>query len=256
MVVPTFSPSDKYVLANRESGTALTLADMDGMPALTVKDLQYGDNQMWQFVKTAQGYAIQCFQRPRDGRPIYVGVSGRISLHAPIMACAAPLSWTVILYQDRGLYISWPESEFDMELAWTNGQCTDKIALGFRRNEKGIPFDTALWCYSCIGSSGEVLPVPGKQANNSHAAQRGGDGFPNAAIHTLTNAGGKMALEVDWANSLVRRRPGQQGPNQQWRFLPLGAGIIIESCRKSPDGKPLYLAVDGHAKPGASVIVS
>ncbi|KAI0335438.1 hypothetical protein GY45DRAFT_1358293 [Cubamyces sp. BRFM 1775] len=183
----------------------------------------------WQFVKTAQGYAIQCFKRAQDA--------------------------------NRGLYIAWPESEFNIELAWENSGATDKIALGLRGNQKGIPFDPALWCYSCVGSPAGDLPEPAsgeRQKSMSRTAQRGGHTFPNTTVHLLTHQA-KTVLEADRTSSLVRNRPVQQGvlvENQQWRFIPLGAGYIIESCSKSPSGEPLYLAVDGHARSGASVVVS
>ncbi|KAI0661011.1 hypothetical protein C8Q70DRAFT_758999 [Cubamyces menziesii] len=255
MVLPTFSRTDKYVLVNRGSGTALTLVDVDGVPALAMKELQYENNQMWHFVKTTQGHAIQCFQRARDGKAMYVGTTGRIGQNTPIVACATPLSWVVILYQGQGLYIMWPESEFCMDLAWMNGQVTGNITIGLRGNQKGQPFDNALWCYSCIGEPAGDLPVPGREKNDGHAPQ-GGANFPNTAIHILTNTQHKTILEVERSTSLVKCCPRQQGAYQQWRFIPLGAGYIIESCGKSPNGEPLYLAVDGHATPGGSVIVS
>ena len=44
----TFEPSSrpKYVLVNSFKGTALTLVEQDGVPAVTLDSLQYGDNQM------------------------------------------------------------------------------------------------------------------------------------------------------------------------------------------------------------------
>ncbi|KAH9884495.1 hypothetical protein C8Q73DRAFT_719344 [Cubamyces lactineus] len=263
------SLGSKYTLVNSFHGTALTLVDKDGAPTLTVEELQYGDDQLWEFVETRQrgGRAIRCCKRSQDGKPFYLGVQGKLHYGASIVLSAVPLTWSVTLYDGHGLYISWPQSGFHMAVTYsrTNGQEIYKVVIDTQMtadtHNRKLPSGSSLWCYSSIGLADDPLPPsrdPPEPANGSRdpdAAQRG-DCLPNTAIHILTNAQYKTALELDHLSSLVKCRPTDGGTKQQWRFIPLGAGYIIESCTKSPNGEPLYLVVDGHARPGTQVIVS
>ncbi|KAI0323617.1 hypothetical protein GY45DRAFT_565315 [Cubamyces sp. BRFM 1775] len=81
-----------------------------------------------------------------------------------------------------------------------------------------------------------------------------------------------MALQLDRiSGKLVEIRAISQDWAQQWRFAPSGAGYTIETRLASQSHPPqagagsnsnsesdghLYLTVDGHAQPGATVVAT
>ncbi|KAI0653080.1 hypothetical protein C8Q70DRAFT_653113 [Cubamyces menziesii] len=259
------APGNKYMLVNSLYGTAITLVDEDGAPTLAVEELHYGDNQLWEFVETGQptGRAIKCCKRPGNGKPLYLGVKGKLKSETSIVPSAVALTWSIKLFDGHGLYISWPESVFSIgvEGSWVSGEEIYKVSIEKSANSRDgkLPSRSSLWHFSSIGLADPLpqgCPEPAKRSNDNLIAQTGGQCLPNTAIHTLTNAQHKTALELHQPSSLVKCGPADGGAKQQWRFIPLGAGYIIESRTKSPNGEPLYLVVDGHAQPGAQVIVS
>ncbi|KAI0325061.1 hypothetical protein GY45DRAFT_291330 [Cubamyces sp. BRFM 1775] len=257
------SSSAKYVLVNSTRGDALTLVEQDGVPAITLDGLQYGDNQMWQFVSTAQGHAIRCCKRSSSGEPMYLGITGRLEYGAPIVPSAVPLSWNISLYPKRGLYIYWPDTAFILGLQAGYGTRPPEVCISMNPSITK-PSGIFIWCHSCVGSgdplAGDLSGAPARQANDTEqTTERGLHHLPNTAIHTLTNAQHKTALALDRPSSLVKRGAVTEGirTEQQWLFIPMGAGYVIESCVKSPNGEPLYLSVDDHTpRSGALVVAS
>ncbi|KAH9884504.1 hypothetical protein C8Q73DRAFT_796213 [Cubamyces lactineus] len=293
-------PGGSYVLMHAEGKNALTLVDIDGEPTLDCRELRLEPNQQWTFIDTGHGFAIQCCQTSKDNRRFYLAITGGLEQHkTQIVPSTTPLSFYITVV-DGGITIAWPESQFVIELGDRRyGPNAGKVRLGKLAN--GLqPHPGALWHFSCCGGPRLSAPTETRQtelrpeassasialrppANDSHTTTN-----TDTEFHVLTDGSGEMALQLDRiSGKLIKLRARNQDWAQQmrthsltqhpclpmhnhlllgsWRFVPSGAGYIIETriaarfpaqAGDNGDDGPLYLTVDGPAQPGAIVVAS
>ncbi|KAI0323560.1 hypothetical protein GY45DRAFT_1332452 [Cubamyces sp. BRFM 1775] len=266
-----------YILMNAEGKGALALVDIDIYPSLDCRELHLELNQQWTFIDTGHGYAIQCCQASKDGRPFYLAITGGFEQHkTQIVPSTIPLSFYVSVV-DGGIIMTWPESSYVIELGDRRyGPNAGKVRLG-KLADASRPLPNALWHFSCCGgprfsaptATGRSEPALGTPASNADSHVR----VMNSAHHFLTDTSGQMALQLDRISGKgIKLRAISQDWAQQWRFVPSGAGYTIETRLASRFNSPqagssggnsnnetdgsLYLTIDGPAQPGATVVAT
>ncbi|PIL34541.1 hypothetical protein GSI_03319 [Ganoderma sinense ZZ0214-1] len=125
--LPMWAPGT-YVLLNARGGTAMDLHGADDTNVIGFP-MHGNQNQQWEFIPSGHGYVIRCVRPSKAGHALYLTVEGGVREHAPVVASAYPVAWSVE-QTEEGIRISWPNSNFVFDLAdWGDSAPGTKIQL-------------------------------------------------------------------------------------------------------------------------------
>ncbi|KAH9850991.1 hypothetical protein C2E23DRAFT_887017 [Lenzites betulinus] len=228
----SFLPHGTYVLLNAKGGTAL---DMTSKRHVEGHDLHSELNQRWKFINTGNGWAIRNGRDSNDGEPLYLSIKGQLKEGTEIVGSTVPISWYVYSV-DGALRITWPNTDYVFDLRdWGDSAPGTKVQLV--RLKPGEPCQ--LWYFSRIVEPDQL------------------DGTAPSASFAILHMNGKIALELEnTGRRRVKHGILHKQESQQWRMTPSADGEVIQACRKSLNGKPLYLTVQGPAQQDACIVAS